>query len=205
MPFINKVGGGSGRRFGLSRRSVLYTCGTHTAVVTLNNTDKKCYYPANYSAAVNYTCNGATATLSGTTCIRSNYAATATTTQQGPACYSGGAQCGNSCVSCVDQAAGCGVQCNGWCAGDCNSCQGINFGNGNCGNQGWQSSYSAYYINVTSYSCPTGGTVSGTTCINVPSYSATANYSCPTNTGIATVSGTNCVYPATYNATVTES
>ena len=77
----------------------------------------------------------------------------------------------------------------------------MNLGGGNCGNQGWLSCYGAYYRNVTVYSCPTGGTVSGLTCINVPSYSATANYSCPTNTGVATVSGVNCVYPATYAAT----
>lgn len=152
MPFLNKVSGGSARRFGFSRRVAFYTCNTNTSLVTLNNADKKCYYP-------------------------SNYAATATTTQQGPGCYSGGVQCGNSCVSCTGQAAGCGVQCNGWCAGDCNSCTGINFGGGNCGNQGWQSSYGAYYINVTTYSCPT-------------------------NSSVVSLSGTTCVYPAAYNATL---
>lgn len=50
MPFLNKVSGGSARKFGLSRRSTFYTCNTHTGIVTLNNTDRKCYYPANYSA-----------------------------------------------------------------------------------------------------------------------------------------------------------
>ena len=150
MPFLNKRGSGSARRFGLSMRSVFYTCNTNTSIVTLTGTT--CVYPA-------------------------NYAATATTTQQGPACYSGGAQCGNQCVSCTGQAAGCGVQCNGWCSGSCSSCTGIDFGGGNCGNQGWQSSYTAYYINVTTYSCPT-------------------------NTSAVTLSGTTCVYPATYNATL---
>lgn len=203
MPFLNKVSGGSGRKFGLSRRSVFYTCNTNTAIVTLNNTDRKCYYPASYVAAVNYTCNGATATLSGTTCNRANYAATAS---QGPlsgwSCPSGGTACGSTCVGKPNS----WCSCSGWCDCDCNAgCGpygGYTDGSGvsYCyGRPDW--SYGASPVYSTNYSCPTGGTVSGGTCINVPSYAATANYSCPTHTGIATVSSTNCVYPAAYNAT----
>jgi hypothetical protein len=47
MPYINRISGGSARKFGLTRRSSFYLCGTHTAIVTLNNTDKKCYYHHN--------------------------------------------------------------------------------------------------------------------------------------------------------------
>ena len=74
MPFLNKVSGGSARKFGLSRRSVFYTCNTNTAIVTLNNTDRKCYYPANYSA---------TATPGGFA---------------GWSCPSGGSNCGTYCT-----------------------------------------------------------------------------------------------------------
>lgn len=149
MPFLNKVGSGSARKFGLSRRIQFYTCNTNTAIVTLSGTT--CTYPA-------------------------NYAATATTQQVGPGCYSGGFACGNSCCSGYGQAAGCSCDCS-WCTGSCDSCTGQNFGGGNCGNQGWLSCYGAYYVNQTTYSCPT-------------------------NTGIATLSGTTCVYPASYSATL---
>lgn len=71
MPFLNKVSGGSARKFGLSRRSVFYTCNTNTAIVTLNNSDRKCYYPANYNA---------------------------TATQTGSYCPSGGSNCGGWCT-----------------------------------------------------------------------------------------------------------
>lgn len=152
MPFLNKVSGGSARKFGLSRRSQFYLCGVNTSIVTLNNADKKCYYPA-------------------------SYAATATTSQQqqGPGCYSGGGFWGSSpgagccscsgcpyanCIGCFD------VSCQ------CYSPSWVPLGNssGSC--------YSPYYItvNVTTYSCPvnTGiATVSGTTCVYPATYDAT--------------------------------
>jgi hypothetical protein len=58
-------------------------------------------------------------------------------------------------------------------------------------------------ITTTTYSCPSGGTLSGTTCVFPANYSATATttYSCPVNTSIVTLSGTTCVYPANYAAT----
>lgn len=82
---------------------------------------------------------------------------------------------------------------------------GDNFGNWCCSNHGnWHchqgfAGYNAYSITV--YSCPSGGSLSGTTCVFPAAYSAAVSYSCPVNTGIATVSGSNCVYPAAYNAT----
>jgi len=156
MPFISKIGGGSARKFGLTRRSTFFTCNTHTAVVTLNNTDRRCYYPANYAATA------------------SNYSYSC---QQGPGCYSGGGTWG------TEPNAGC-CYCNACPFANCVGC----FGTGcNCYNSGWQflgngsgGCYNPYYIT--------------TTCTGT-------NYSCPTNTGVATLSGTTCVYPASYNAT----
>ena len=155
MPFLNKVSGGSARKFGLSRRSVFYTCNTHSGVVTLNNTDRKCYYPANYNA---------TATPGSFT---------------GWACP-GGANCGTTCYS--HPVAGC--SCNGWCTCDCRQgCGGATGycgGSGDCycidrpANQ-W--SASAVY-SPTTYSCPTNSgvaTVSGTTCVYPAAYNATEN------------------------------
>lgn len=151
MPFVSKIGGGSARKFGLTRRSIFYTCNTHTAVVTLNNTDRRCYYPANYAA---------TATNFSYSC------------QQGPGCYSGGGTWGS------EPNAGC-CWCNqGNCYGVSCTCYDANWNP--IGNSGG-GCYQPYYIT--------------TTCTGT-------NYSCPTNTGVATLSGTTCVYPASYNATV---
>ena len=57
-------------------------------------------------------------------------------------------------------------------------------------------------ITTTTYSCPSGGTLSGTTCVFPANYSATATttYSCPSG---GTLSGTTCVFPANYSATAT--
>jgi hypothetical protein len=49
---------------------------------------------------------------------------------------------------------------------------------------------------IASYSCPSGGTLSGSTCTIT-----TTTYSCPVNTSIVTLSGTTCNYPANYAAT----
>jgi len=77
MPFLNKVSGGSARRFGFSRRSIIFTCNTNTGIVTLNNADKKCYYPANYSANASYSCPSG-GSVSGVNCVfPSNYGASA--------------------------------------------------------------------------------------------------------------------------------
>lgn len=85
MPFVNKLGGGSARRFGFTRRSVFYTCNTNTAIVTLSGTT--CNYPANYSA-------------------------TAWTWQSGSYCPFGGANCSGTCIG-ANQ--GCGCNCSNWC------------------------------------------------------------------------------------------
>lgn len=56
MPFLNKISGGSARKFGLSKGS--FKCITHFGVATLA-ADNRCYYPANYTATVssyNYAC-----------------------------------------------------------------------------------------------------------------------------------------------------
>jgi len=77
MPFLNRVSGGSARRFGFSRRSIIFTCNTHTAITTLNNSDKKCYYPANYAANPSYSCPSG-GSVSGVNCVYpGNYGASA--------------------------------------------------------------------------------------------------------------------------------
>lgn len=152
MPFLNKVSGGSARKFGLSRRVQFYLCSVHTNVVTLNNSDKKCYYPADYSAT-----------------------ATTSQQQQGPDCYSGGGFWGSSpgagCCSC----AGCPYE---GCVGCFDvSCTCYNSSWQYIGNVGG-SCYAPYYrtVNVTTYSCPQNSgiaTVSGTTCVYPATYNAT--------------------------------
>jgi hypothetical protein len=153
MPFTNKIGGGSSRKFGLTRRSTFWLCNTHSGIAVLNNADKKCYYPA-------------------------NYAATATTTQQQvQGCHSGGGAWGSdpstwsSCCSCsgcpYSNCIGCfslGCQCYapGW--------HPLGNTSGGC--------YAPYYItqNVTSYSCPvnsSAASLSGTTCVYPATYNAT--------------------------------
>jgi len=152
MPFLNKVSGGSARKFGLSRRSAFWLCNTHPGVATLNNGDKKCYYPANYNAT-----------------------ATTSQQQQGPACYSGGGTWGS------EPNAGC-CGCGGCPYEGCIGCFGVSCycytSNwtflGTVG--GW--CYAPYYItvNVTTYSCPQNpgiATVSGTSCVYPSTYNAT--------------------------------
>ena len=85
MAILNKLGSGSGRRFGLSRRNVVYVCNTNPTIVTLSGTN--CVYPA-------------------------NYAATAWTWASGCSCYAGGANCSCWCIG-ADQ--GCGCNCSNWC------------------------------------------------------------------------------------------
>lgn len=152
MPFVSKIGGGSARRFGLTRRSTFFSCVNHPGVAVLNNSDKKCYYPA-------------------------NYAATATTTNQtvGPGCYSGGGHWGSEPNAGCCHCAGCPyANCVG-----CFSvhCQCYDYGWNPIGNVGG-GCYAPYYTTqqVTNYSCPqnTGvATLSGQTCVYPATYNAT--------------------------------
>lgn len=150
MPYLNRIGGGSARKFGLSKGS--FRCLTNTSIVTLA-ADNRCYYPANYNA---------TATTTSYSC------------QQGPGCYSGGDQYGGSCCvcggCCASPCAGC------WFNGSGCTCYTPDWQP--CGTGA--SCYGAYYINTTcsstSYSCPTNSgvaTLSGTTCVYPASYNAT--------------------------------
>lgn len=100
-------------------------------------------------------------------------------------CFSGGSLSGGACWHCTPY----GDNFGNWCCS--------NHGNWHC-HQGF-GGYNAY--SVTVYSCPSGGSLSGTTCVFPSAYAAAVSYSCPVNTGIATVSGSTCVYPAAYNAT----
>lgn len=148
MPFLNKVGGGSARKFGLSRRVQFYVCSTNTGITSLNPADNKCYYPANYGAS-------------------------SSQQQQGPACYSGGGTWGSNpgagCCSCsacpYANCAGCfDVSCQCYNT----SWQPIGNSSGSC--------YQPYYINTTVYSCPQNtsvATLSSTTCVYPATYNAT--------------------------------
>ena len=78
-----------------------------------------------------------------------------------------------------------------------------------CGNKGIWYKYTYYARSVkTTYSCPNGGTLSGTKCVTTSSssYNATAKttYSCPNG---GTLSGTKCVTSSSssYNATASTS
>lgn len=153
MPYLNRIGGGSARKFGLSKGS--FKCLTNASIVTLA-ADNRCYYPANYAA---------TATTTTYSC------------QQGPGCYSGGGAWGSepnagccSCASCpYSNCVGCfSVYCTcydpGW-----NPLGNVS---GSC--------YQPYYITTTcsstTYSCPVNSgiaTLSGTTCVYPASYNAT--------------------------------
>lgn len=151
MPYMNRMSGGSARKFGFTRRVGFYSCNTHTGIVTRNVNDNKCYYP-------------------------SNYAATGTTSQQqqGPGCYSGGDNYSGNCCTCGGC---CASPCAGcWYNGSGCTCYTPDWNP--CGTGA--SCYNAYYItvNVTTYSCPvnTGiATVSGTTCVYPAAYNATWN------------------------------
>lgn len=155
MPFVSKIGGGSARRFGLSRRSVFYTCNTNTAIVTLNTTDRKCYYPSNYAATNNPTFGGWF-------------------------CQSGGANCGTQCCG---KGSPCNAGCCGWCTGDCNYCGGHNSGYTDGSGVTYCTSrpdycYTAATYNNNNYSCPTNGSIvslSGSTCVYPAAYDATEN------------------------------
>lgn len=151
MPFLNRVAGGSARKFGLSKGS--FRCLTHVGIATLNPADNRCYYPANYAA---------TGTTSYYSC------------QQGPGCYSGGESTGGGCCSCggccANPCAGCWYSGHGGC-----TC--YDTGWNPCGVGA--SCYSPYYITATcsstSYSCPTNSgiaSLSGTTCVYPASYPA---------------------------------
>jgi len=151
MPYLNTIGGGSARKFGFTRRSQFYKCLTDTSIVTLNLSTLQCTYPPNYAAtSFTYPCS-----------VR--------------ACHSGGGPWGTDpstndlCCSCANNANGnpcfglvCQCYTSGWVP-DGNS-------SGGC--------YEPYFatVNCTGYTCPTNSppaTVSGTTCVYPPTYSAT--------------------------------
>ena len=152
MPFLSKIGGGSARRFGLTKSA--FKCLVNGGIVTLGP-DNKCYYPANYPAtATNFT-----------------YSC------QVLGCHSGGGYWGSepeagccSCAACpYENCVGCfSIYCQCYTP----NWQPLGTTSGSC--------YAPYYATSTctgtSYSCPvnTGvATVSGTTCVYPATYNAT--------------------------------
>lgn len=118
-------------------------------------------------------------TLSGTTCVYPpSYAATATTENSAVACWNGGYLANGYCNYCpfgspIGQTGYCFYICQPWPAAGC----GCGPGNNIPGPDGCTipvASYSPFSFSYTAYSCPNGGSVSGSNCVFPANYSATA-------------------------------
>lgn len=177
--------------------STIYSCPTNTSVVTLIGTT--CTYPNDYAAtATPFDCS---------------YPATCSAFQDNIADIPT-AGCAGTTSSDGIYLDGCG--CFGYETGDETTCTCYSDGIppdpifGCAFNIGWPYFFAGtcwanarsgcvYYSTAQtciSYTCPSGGTLSGTTCLQT-----CTSYSCPTNTSVVTLSGTTCVYPADYAAT----
>jgi YVTN family beta-propeller protein len=157
-----------------------------------------------------YTCPSG-GTLSGTTCtVTSTYAATYGQTGSTPAygysCPSGGSLSGTQCSGSSSYAATPSYSCSSGLLSGANcitstyvanfyavsatqeqNCQypsGFYMGTYYCG--GYQTKTVAAAI---AYSCPSGGSLSGSTCVGSSSYAATPSYSCSSGS----LSGANCI------------
>ncbi len=189
---------------------------------TLNGTKCTRTTSSSYAATKNikYSCpNGGT--LNGTVCTKAtSYAATRNVKYS---CPNGGTLSGTSCVKSSSYAAHASVSYvyGSWVnAGSKTSCssgesytgdtsklvlQGAVSGVTCGGSKGIGYRY-IYYTRSktakTTYSCPNGGSLSGSTCYTSSSYGATATttYSCPNG---GTLSGSTCYVNSNYNATVT--
>jgi len=158
MPYLNTIGGGSARKFGFTRRSQFYKCLSNTSIVTFNLNTLQCIYPPNYAATPFYY-----------QCVQTG-------------CWSGGGVWGTDpityqsnpilCCSCLPNANG-------------NPCFGLGC---QCYSAGWIPD----------------GTSSGGCYQAYPATVTCTGYSCPTNSPPATLSGTTCVYPPTYSATLVD-
>lgn len=118
-------------------------------------------------------------TLVGTTCTYpASYAATATTETSAVACWNGGYLANGYCNYCpygspVGETGYCTYQCQPWPAAGC----GCGPPNNTPTENGCiipVASYAPYSYTYTAYSCPNGGSVSGSTCVYPANYSATA-------------------------------
>jgi len=146
-------------------------------------TDNANWYMAvtQQDTVVSYSCPSG-GTLSGTTCVYpSSYAATASTANSGVGCWNGGYLAGGYCNYCpygspVGETGYCTYRCEPWPSAGC----GCGPGNNTPTADGCiipVASYAPYSYSYTVYSCPNGGSLSGTTCVFPANYSATATNS----------------------------
>jgi conjugal transfer mating pair stabilization protein TraN len=164
-----------------------YSC---NAGDTVNGTE--CNHP--YSATPNYTCS--VGTLSGTTCT---YAATPNYT------CSVGTLSGTTCTYAATQSYSCpggwsqnGSECNRVAGSyssqaNCRAAGTANESNGswiayNCTGSGSSWSLTGFINGTLNYSCPSGGSVSGSSCVGLAA--TISSYSCPSG---GSVSGSSCV------------
>jgi len=165
-----------------------------------------------WQSGTSYSCPSG-GTLSGTTCtISGSYGATkgcSTGTLSGDTCnYS----CSGTCYKTGSDQSSTAVGCDIACSTRPSGCTITSIVQGSCSNTGtcnltcyWKYPYSCTKTCSSSsyitYSCPSGGSLSGTTCYTSSSYGATgtptystdtksATYSCPNG---GTLSGTTCV------------
>jgi RHS repeat-associated protein len=187
--------------------SLRYSCPSNA---TLSGTN--CVFTQTTAATPNYSCP-AGKTVSGTNCVGSTTSA-ATVIYS---CPSGYALSGSICSQSVTSA-----------ANSVNVCpSGFTYSSGSCGaifldgggafsacsiarSQGfvdskvWFVAANAWACRVmakTNYSCPTGSTLSGASCLTTKTVAATPNYSCPSGT----LSGSSCSIATSSSATVSYS
>lgn len=184
---------------------------------TLNGTT--CTSTQSQAATPSYSCpNGGT--LSGTSCVQtSTYSATASYscptnyTQSGGTCSTSSTSaatatpyCGNGAALAKKGTSPYNLEAN-YCW---TSAQGMPKGNCYPVYSGMQfhdkrklnnvgAIQACLYIPLTSYSCQSGATLSGSTCTTTSSQSATVSYSCPSG---GTLSGATCTTTTTTNAAV---
>lgn len=168
-------------------------------------------YAATYQTG-GYSCTGSD-TLSGSTCTSTQSAAYSSGSSGYYYCPSGGTLSGSTCTTTSSYTATGTTACpSGYSPGTPGSCYSVaNPGAGNSCPAGYtyDADWSerggacvAYTSSTTTYSCPSGGTLSGSTCTTSSSYAASYSsgssgyYYCPSG---YTLSGTTCT--KTYAAT----
>ncbi len=156
-------------------------------------------------ATANYTCLVGT-TLSGSNCVATS-TSSATQTSTCPAGYSlSGTVCTTSSSTAATQTLSCAsptALSNGYCtvvAGGCaNPLNGMSLAGVT---QLGAGQFACKYNRISSYSCPAGQSLSGTSCILTSTVAPTASYSCPAG---QTLSGSTCTATNTTAASATYS
>jgi prepilin-type N-terminal cleavage/methylation domain-containing protein len=166
-------------------------------------------YAATYNSQGYYSCNPGDS-LSGSTCTHSGSYAATYNSQGYYSCNPGDSLSGSTCTHSGSYAATLTYGCNaGWTSNGSGCFRQFASTQSNCTNNGgsWSSS-SGGTCTVTkgwqtsTYSCPSGGSLSGSTCYTTSTYTATwvntSYYSCPSG---GSLSGSTCYTTSTYTAT----